>query len=134
MTMKPAQNVGNHASSYDIEETVEVIHMHYSIIDGVIFIEGSHPQARLIKDIEVKIRCCFSQTHLESLNEVKKRIAIEVRKLKGNCVINFEHGQKSTFPITFMGMDTIMWFGRGTVAVLPENVACELIAEKGSYK
>lgn len=134
MMMKSAQNMGNHTSSYDIEETVEVIHMHYSIVDGVIFIEGSHPQARPIKDIEVKIRGSFSQTHLESLNDVKKKMAIEVRKLKGNCVINFEHGQKSTFPITFMGMDTIMWFGRGTVAVLPENVACELIAEKGSYK
>ncbi len=92
--------------------------MHYSEMDGVVFIEGHPPNARIISHAECKIHGLFSQAQLKNLNDVKRKLARMVKNKEGNTLINFKYGQKSNFWTTLVGVDNVNWYGEGDIAVL----------------
>ena len=104
--------------------------MYYSILDGILFIEGPHPQARLIQEISVKIHGLASQAQLKTLDHVKKKMLPRIKALGGNCIVDFKYGQKSTLWTTLVGVDDVSWYGSGTVARLTRDVVQELVMKK----
>lgn len=104
--------------------------MYYSVLDGILFIEGPHPQARPIRDISVKIHGFAGQAQLKTLDHVKKQMLPKIAKLGGNCLIDFKYGQKSTFWTALVSLDDVSWYSSGTVAWLPPEVTQALIMKK----
>ena len=90
--------------------------MHWSELDGVIFIEEHPSRAHIISHVKCKIHGFFSQSQLKNLNDVKRKLAREVKNKGGNCLINFKYGQKSSFWTTLIGIDNVSWYGEGDIA------------------
>ena len=84
--------------------------------DDVTFIEGTHPNARTIKPISVRIHGLFSQAQLKSLDDVKRKMAEIARAEGANAILFFKYGQRSTFWTTFLGIDDVSWYGEGVIA------------------
>lgn len=89
--------------------------MHWSELDGVVFIEESYPGVNIISHVTCSIHGLFSQAQLKNLNDVKRKLAREVKSKGGNCLINFKYGQKSSFWTTLIGIDNVNWYGEGDV-------------------
>jgi hypothetical protein len=95
--------------------------MHWAEFDGVFFVEGTLPNAKVICRIDHKIHGVFSQAQLKNLNDVKRKMARAVKDRGGNALLNFEYGQKSSFWTTLVGVDNVNWYGEGDVAVISAN-------------
>ena len=81
------------------------------VLDGVFFTEASIPNATPIQRLHVEISLQNS-----NLNEVKQRLAQEVKRIGGNAIMNFSYGQKKhewwELFFTFK-WDTESWHGEG---------------------
>lgn len=96
-----------------------------TVYDGVVFIEGTHMNASIIKKIKVDLGYSFG-AQLKNLTDVKKEIVREVKSLGGNCFVNFQYGQKSRW----LAIDDVSFWGSGEIAVLPDDVYNEIILRK----
>ena len=55
--------------------------MYYSQFDGIYFVEGSLPDAEVIREISTSINEFFGQSQLKSLDDVKRKMVNAVRAL-----------------------------------------------------
>jgi hypothetical protein len=90
--------------------------MYCSTFDGVLFVEGIPPGARALRKLEVTLQGIGSQ--LQTLDDVKRRLAADARRLGANAVISFTYGQKASW----WAMDHVKWHGAGMAAKLPPDV------------
>jgi hypothetical protein len=95
--------------------------MYYSKNYDVYFVEGSIPNTEILGKIHEEMRGTFSQSHLKSLDDVKKKISKYIKQKNGNALINFKYGQKSTFFGSLFSIDNIMWYGIGDIVKLNEE-------------
>jgi len=92
--------------------------MYTSEYDGILFVEGHPENAKIICHVEAKLHGIFTQPHLKTLDDVKKKIVGDVKSKGGNSLINFKYGQTSSFWSTLIGIDNICWYGSGDVAII----------------
>jgi len=104
--------------------------MYYSVLDNILFIESTHPQARSIQRVDVNIRGAFSQAQLKGLDDVKRKMIPLALKMGGNCIIEFKYGQRTNSG--FFSIDNVSWYGNGIVAVLPVTIIEKMIADRYS--
>jgi hypothetical protein len=89
--------------------------------DGILFIEGECPGCQLLRPVEVKIQGMFSQAQLKSLDDVKDRMAQEARHARGNAIVRFKYGQRTTFWTTLLSLDDVGWYGTGVIGRLSDS-------------
>lgn len=94
--------------------------MYCSVFDGVLFVEGVPPEARSKKKLNVTLSGLGSQ--LQSLDDVKRKLAADARQAGANAVIGFRYGQKSSW----WAFDHVKWFGTGIAAEIPTSVITKL--------
>ncbi|MDR1135483.1 MAG: hypothetical protein LBL49_04800 [Clostridiales Family XIII bacterium] len=87
------------------------------VYNGIVFIEGDHPDARSIQAVSVDLSFKFG-AQLKNLNSVKTDLAAKVAGLGGNCLLNFTYGQKSRW----LAIDDVAFWGKGIAAVLPPGI------------
>ena len=92
--------------------------MYWSQHKGIYFVEGMPDGARLRGSISTELNDFFSQNHLKSLDDLKDRMVQKVAGDGCNAVVEFKYGQKSSFFKSIFGMDNILWFGSGRLAVI----------------
>ena len=90
--------------------------MHFAKYKGVLFIEGSPREAKVIAGIASELNGAFSQNQLRSLDDLKEKMRTVVIQRGGNCVVDFKYGQRSTFWKSLLGMDNVYWYGTGRIA------------------
>jgi hypothetical protein len=87
--------------------------------EGIKFVEGFPPSAKIIKPIRVEIGGVLSSAQLKNLDDVKRLMAKEVRESGGNTVVDFKYGQRSVgFWRSLFDLDDVHWYGTGSIAVL----------------
>ena len=98
--------------------------MRYTVTEGVAFFEGNVPSAQIIRPIETSMDSLFRESQLKSLESLKLVMARIAKNLGGNCIIQFEYGQKqSSFWKSLFSMDDIYWRGKGIVAIVnPDTI------------
>ncbi len=87
-----------------------------TIHNGIVFVEGAYPSAKSVSNAEIDLSFCINE-QLKSLRDVKENLSMQAKAVGCNAVINFKYGQKSRF-WTF---DNIVFWGTGTLAVIPQN-------------
>ena len=93
--------------------------MHTTVFDGIKFVEGCPPSAKVIKPITVKIGGVLTSAQLKNLDDVKRLMVNQTRAAGGNAVIEFKYGQKSVgFWRSLIDRDDVHWYGEGKVALL----------------
>lgn len=92
--------------------------MHWSKRNGVFFVEGSPPGLSRRRSISSELNDFFSQNHLKTLDDLKDRMAQEAVASGCNAVVDFKYGQRSSFWKSIIGMDNILWFGSGVLAII----------------
>jgi hypothetical protein len=93
--------------------------LYTTLFDGIKFIEGCPPSAKIIKPIRVAIGGVLTSAQLKNLDDVKRLMAAETRSLGGNAVVDFKYGQKSVgFWRSLIDRDDVNWYGEGRVAVV----------------
>lgn len=91
--------------------------LHTNIFDGIKFIEGRPPAARIIKPIQVEISGILTSAQLKNLDDVKRLMANQTRAAGGNAVVDFKYGQRSVgFWRSLIDRDDVYWYGEGKVA------------------
>lgn len=95
--------------------------MYVSVFDGIVFIEGRHPSAKLLRPVVARVDGFFAQ--LRSLDDVKLGLAAQVKRSGGNCLVDFTYGQKSSF----FSWDHVKWTGGGVAAFVTTEVIRELL-------
>ena len=85
---------------------------------GVLFVEGIPENCTIIRDISTEINEFFGQSQLKSLDDVKDKMIQVVRTCGGNAVIDFKYGQKSSFWKSLFGLDNVMWYASGKIAII----------------
>ncbi len=95
-----------------------------TVFEGVVFIEGGHNSAKIIKNIKVDLGCSFG-AQLKNLTDMKREIAARVKNEGGNCLVDFQYGQRSRW----LAIDDVSFWGTGVAAVLPEDSYNEIIAK-----
>lgn len=106
--------------------------MYVTEFDGVLFLEGEHPQAIPMGPIQVSLDGILSGAQLKSLNDVKRTMAAQVLAAAGNAVIRFKYGQKSSSWFS-LGLDQVAWYGKGEIAKLPD-VDFDILKEKAASR
>ena len=101
--------------------------MYISVYKGVVFIEGTHPEATPIRKIKTSLS--GFNTQLKNLNDVKERLIYQVGG-DANTIMDFEYGQESTFLQAIFIHDDIRWYGFGTLAKLPDEIYNKIIKDK----
>lgn len=96
--------------------------MYFAEFKGVWFIEGSPAEARQLGPISSELNGAFSQSQLQTLDDVKDKMRDVVLRQGGNCVTDFKYGQRSTFWKSFFGWDKVHWYGTGQVAKIDPMV------------
>ena len=97
--------------------------MYWSNHNGVYFVEGMPAEAKRSGPISTELNDFFSQNHLKSLDDLKDRMAQQAKASNCNAVVEFKYGQRSSFMKSIFGMDNVLWFGSGTLAVIdPEKL------------
>ena len=92
--------------------------MYRSEYKGVLFFEGTPENCTIIRNISTEINEFFGQSQLKSLDDVKDRMIEIVKSSGGNAVVDFKYGQKSTFWKSLFGMDDVMWYASGKIAII----------------
>ena len=83
--------------------------------EGILFIEGVHPRARIISLADVRVSGFGAQ--LRNLNDLKQHMATEARSLGCNCVMNFTYGQKAKL----IAIDDVSYVGSGQYVILDQQ-------------
>jgi hypothetical protein len=87
--------------------------------EGIRFVEGCPPSARIIKPIRVEIGGVLTSAQLKNLDDVKRLMADQTRVEGGNAVIDFKYGQRSVgFWRSCIDRDDVHWYGEGKVALV----------------
>ena len=100
-----------------------------TIYNGIIFIEGYEPTAKLLGKIEYKKSFSFN-SQSKTLDCVKEQLAQKTLELGGNAVVDFKYGQKTVgwFKATLFSLDDdIKWYGSGVSAIIPEERIKEIM-------
>ena len=92
--------------------------MYSSVYKGVLFVEGMPENCTVIQDISTEINELFGQSQLKSLDHVKDKMVEVVKSAGGNAVVDFKYGQKSTFWKSLFGLDGVMWYASGKIAIV----------------
>ncbi len=97
--------------------------MYATVLNGVIFIEGTYPASKNIQRIETSITGFSAQ--LRSLTDVKIKMAAIAEQVGANAIIEFEYGQKSP---SFWGAfgDNVNWYGKGIAVLLSKREYLEI--------
>lgn len=94
--------------------------MYQSTTDGVRFIEGVAPNARLIGPIRVDIGGVIRSAQLKNLDDVKRIMAAQAKSRGGNAIVEFRYGQRSVgFWASLFQRDDVSWYGEGQIVSLP---------------
>jgi len=97
--------------------------MYFSEYDGVYFIEGMPSGTTVIKNISTTLDGCVSNTQLKSLDDVKREMALVVKRNGGNAVVDFKYGQRSGgFWRCLFSLDNICWTGEGKIAIVSRDI------------
>jgi hypothetical protein len=90
-----------------------------TIFEGITFVEGCPPSAKVIKPIRVAIGGVLTSAQLKNLDDVKRLMAQAAREAGGNTVVDFRYGQRSVgFWRSLFDLDDVNWYGEGKIAVL----------------
>lgn len=84
-------------------------------LQGVFFTEAEISSLPVIKHILVEI-----SRQNSSLTQIKEKMALEVKSLGGNAVMNFKYGQKAHKGMKLLNpfkWDTESWYGEGDVVI-----------------
>ena len=93
--------------------------MYTTTFEGITFVEGRPPGARVVGPVRVEIGGILTSSQLKSLDDVKRLMAERARSAGGNAVVDFKYGQKSVgFWRSLIDRDDVQWYGEGQVAVL----------------
>ncbi len=90
--------------------------MYSSSFDGILFVEGQPDNATILGAAKVELNGIFTQAQLKNLDDVKRKLASQVKNRNGNSLVNFKYGQRSTFLTTLLGIDDVGWYGSGDIA------------------
>lgn len=104
--------------------------MFTSVCCGIVFIEGNHPDAIPIKNIEISINGPFTQAQLKSLDDVKAKMAKIAQNLGANSITNFKYGQKSSFLDSIFSLDDVAWYGSGIASQLDNSTYLQIVTGK----
>ena len=96
---------------------------------GIYFIEGVPAEAKVMGSTEAELNGAFTQSQLRSLDDLKERMREMVQRRGGNCVIDFKYGQRSTFWKSLFGLDSVFWYGSGSIAYI-DPAALEKYAKR----
>lgn len=96
-----------------------------TVFEGIIFIEGGHPEARILQNAKVDLSFKIG-AQLKNLNDVKREFVSKVKAAGGNCLLDFEYGQKSRW----LAIDDVAFWGSGKIALLPQASYDEIISRK----
>ncbi len=103
--------------------------MAYTVVhNGVVFVEGECPQAVVIAPVKADLSFRFG-AQLKNLNHVKDELVQKAKAAGGNCIKNFEYGQKSRW----LAVDDVAFWGKGVCCLIPEPSYSEIV-EKHSVK
>ena len=89
---------------------------YYSEVGGVYFIEGRPVEASLIEPLSSELNGFFAQNQLKTLDDLKLKMREFILAKGGNCLVDFQYGQRSSFWKSIFGMDDVLWYGSGIVA------------------
>ncbi len=93
--------------------------LYTTIFNGIKFVEGAPPGAKIIKPIRVEIGGFLTSAQLKNLDDVKQLMAQQARKARGNAIIEFKYGQKSVgFWASLIDRDDVHWYGEGKIALI----------------
>jgi hypothetical protein len=93
--------------------------LYTTMFEGIEFVEGCPPSARIIKPIRVEIGGVWTSAQLKNLDDVKRLMVDQTRAAGGNAVIDFKYGQRSVgFLRSLIDRDDVHWYGDGKIAVL----------------
>jgi len=92
-----------------------------SVHKGVIFIEGTHPKARVIRPVGIELSSFGAQ--LKSLVDVKNELSIIAKNNGGNCITDFKYGQLARF----FAIDDVAFYGKGNLALLDNDLYKSII-------
>lgn len=102
--------------------------MHITSYEGILFIEESYPQAKVIQEVNTTIGGLFKSSQLSSLADVKANLAAKAKAVNANAVINFQYGQKSVGIFQSMfSRDDVNWYGKGTAVSLSKQSYSDLL-------
>jgi hypothetical protein len=93
--------------------------LYTTTFEGIKFVEGCPPSAKVIKPIRVAIGGVLTSAQLKNLDDVKRLMAERARAEGGNAVVDFRYGQRSVgFWRSLIDRDDVHWYGEGKVAIL----------------
>ena len=93
--------------------------MYTTVFEGLTFVEGCPPSAKIIKPIRVEIGGVLTSAQLKNLDDVKRLMADQTRRAGGNAVVDFKYGQRSVgFLRSLIDRDDVHWYGEGKAALL----------------
>lgn len=87
--------------------------MYISVYKDVLFIEGTHKNAEHLSKVKVELMGIGAQ--LRNLRDVKEQLYLKIKAAGGNCLDDFEYGQKQRL----LAFDDVAFYGSGVVAKLP---------------
>ncbi|MBQ7207569.1 MAG: hypothetical protein IJS01_07215 [Lentisphaeria bacterium] len=91
--------------------------MYFSEYGGVYFVEGIPADAKIIGNISTVVDGVFCNAQLKTLDDVKREMALQVRRNGGNAVVAFKYGQHSMgFWRSLFSLDNVYWKGEGKIA------------------
>jgi hypothetical protein len=89
------------------------------IAEGITFVEGCTPGAKIIKPIRVEVGGVLTSAQLKNLDDGKRLMVQEVRASRGNAVVDFKYGQRSVgFWRSLFDGDDVHWYAEGRIAVI----------------
>jgi hypothetical protein len=100
--------------------------MYFSEHNGVFFIEGTISGARRVSPISTELNRFFSQNQLKTLDDLKDKMAQFTKTKGGNAVLSFKYGQRTRFWKSLIGMDDVLWYGSGEIALIDTKALTQL--------
>lgn len=93
--------------------------MYTTTFDGITFVEGRPPTAKIVKPIRVEIGGILTSSQLKNLDDVKRLMAKQASASGGNAVVDFKYGQRSVgFWKSLVDRDDVQWYGEGQIAII----------------
>jgi hypothetical protein len=90
-----------------------------TVFEGITFVEGCPPSARIIRSVRVEIGGIITSAQLKNLDDVKRLLADMARKNGCEAVVDFKYGQRSVgFLKSLIDRDDVHWYGEGKIALL----------------
>jgi hypothetical protein len=88
--------------------------------DGILFAESDLQHARIIQKVSVTLDDKWiGGSQLKNLDDVKRELAIQVKKAGCNALVKFEYGQRQvSFWRSLLSIDDILWYGSGFAAIV----------------